>query len=452
MGKFTVTLLILIFYSLTYSVTIDDQTSIFASNACFNAKTYDESTIFNAPKNGTLLGIKLHYLNGSVTCTTNSSSTYWGCQNNDPSRFLTFILRITDSSGYYGQLYYPLPQTDNATLTDYSGNENFKTYYTNCERGCVYNSYTLNNKSPIDSIDYTLFNPQYNVTTTDQFMVQFSEACCNELRRAYNNDPVGKDNAGTTCASVYFIYLKIPTNSPTRNPSATPTQNPTENPTKLPSILPTQAPFRSGLNVPETTIEAFNNTEPPKTQYSYFIYIYMGIAAAALCLICCFVIICSKIRKKRKARRIDTSMNDANDLQLTEGHDNATTVPLDGVRKEGRQSLKRMGTNDTEVLYDSGSDSEDIVTKGHTTKGNEEKFNRMVSTNSEALYAENHSGNEILTSGGGTTGGVDEMNKPNMDRIKSNDSEALYVMTSVSNKNTSTNTADLLNNTEYMNV
>ena len=93
--------------------TIEDFDVIQATdNAQINAKNYGSVTTFHAPKNGTIAGIRLRYIEGSVSCDKyyDDSYTKWGCAHG-PFKFFTMFLRVTDRDSYVGELYYPQSTT-----------------------------------------------------------------------------------------------------------------------------------------------------------------------------------------------------------------------------------------------------------------------------------------------------------------------------------------------------
>ena len=225
--------------AVTMSPTMSPTREILAhSNACFHAQLSNQSTIFNAPVNGHLTGIKLVYINGSVTCVDNfDQSTWvkWGCY--DPF-YLNFI-HVTDASNHIGEAYYPQTNTAGFSLTG-SG-----TYYSECDvDACGYHQYLLENQTANDT-EMTWVGPSYNITTDDLFMLQYSEACCS----------YGVDNHGTTCADVYFLYDEYYTVSPTTDPSNDPTQEPTTMPTNAPTSY-----FQLILNHKDVSNGFFNGT------------------------------------------------------------------------------------------------------------------------------------------------------------------------------------------------
>ena len=174
-------------------------------HACFNARKPDLSTIFNAPKNGTIIGIQLNYINGFVTCDDKGYAPYttnWGCSITRLG-FFTMFLRVRDASNFIGDLYYPQNTTFDIQIWDDPNwfleppTTDWSEYHENCQ--CNLGIYNLTTANARNSSSYSLINPSYNVTTSDQFMLQYLEACCHDY---LNNE----DNNGTTCASVDFLY------------------------------------------------------------------------------------------------------------------------------------------------------------------------------------------------------------------------------------------------------
>ena len=86
-----------------------------AGAACFDAKNYTGSNFFHPPKNGTISGVRLTRINGTVRCGTGSQSDWsnWGCDYQNNYRLHMFILRVTDEAKWNGTMYYP---TKNMTV------------------------------------------------------------------------------------------------------------------------------------------------------------------------------------------------------------------------------------------------------------------------------------------------------------------------------------------------
>eukprot|EP01084_Bolivina_argentea_P256072 431005_1 len=155
-----------------------------SSNACFNGGNAI-STIFNAPKDGILLGIRLVRNSGSFNCFTNN---YWGCEAQG-GNIRTSFLKVTDATNYVGTQYYPrYPVTKEVTST---------LVVSDCSaKGSLYYYYV---DAGIYATEFTLTYPSYYVTTSDQFMLQHYNGHCNHF-----------PTSGTVCASVYFIYDDMP--------------------------------------------------------------------------------------------------------------------------------------------------------------------------------------------------------------------------------------------------
>eukprot|EP01083_Nonionella_stella_P156791 508145_1 len=160
--------------------TIATSIKVLASDlACFNAVERNESTIFNAPMSGTLMGIELIYQYGSVDCGENSRwrTSHWGCSWEDKDNpLMIFLEQVTDSTSYTGTKYYPTTLTDDINITKIG-------YYM---KNGHHSDYT-----------FALINPTYVISTSDTFMLQYGEAS-----GQYNGD-----NDGSVCAGVYFIYV-----------------------------------------------------------------------------------------------------------------------------------------------------------------------------------------------------------------------------------------------------
>ncbi len=78
-----------------------------SSNACFSSVDYTQDT-FSAPNNGKIIGIKLIYNNGGVTCSTDAGLVNWGCSGRG---FTVELLHVIDSKEYIGETYYPKQST-----------------------------------------------------------------------------------------------------------------------------------------------------------------------------------------------------------------------------------------------------------------------------------------------------------------------------------------------------
>eukprot|EP01084_Bolivina_argentea_P123867 219498_1 len=206
----------------TLNPTKSPTTEILAeTNACFDGQKSNQSTIFNAPFDGELIGIKLIYITGGVNCVNDNRLVKWGCIDN---RFYLNFIHITNGA------YYP----KNGNTKGFSLPGGNSPYYAECnENICGYHSYLLNNQSANDT-QMIWLGPSYQITINDQFMLQYSEACCQ----------YGTDNIGSVCAKVYFLYNEYKTINPSNNPTINPIPNPTINPiTYIPSKTPTINPI-----------------------------------------------------------------------------------------------------------------------------------------------------------------------------------------------------------------
>ena len=227
-------------------------------NAYFHSKKYDESTIFNAPRNGTIGGVILIHKDGSVSCKgccCNDNLGYknltnWGCKGESYAapRFYTMLMRIDNPKTYYGDVFYPQSTTqvilyipiDIHTHThtplsfDQQGisirNVSNPTYdYSKCKRGCHIDNQGTYIMTEYDAFspNITFIDPVLNVTTDDAFALEYSEACCSEWIPV-NNHPSGVkyDNCGDATADVYFLYV-MPSVAPTMEPTSIPTASST---------------------------------------------------------------------------------------------------------------------------------------------------------------------------------------------------------------------------------
>ena len=179
-----------------------------SDHACFSAIAYNSSDIIKAPRNGTLSGVQFIYNDDSAGLLCGQSAngvkaSRWGCNKDDSNgnhnnRSYTFLLKIVDKTRYYGDLYYPIyDETVDVNMVIPGSQHN----YTQClgNYGCIYGSYWLNGVDANYASNLTLIEPSYNVTTNDEFWLQYSEGCCHAA--SYY-----ADNSGSTCATVYFIY------------------------------------------------------------------------------------------------------------------------------------------------------------------------------------------------------------------------------------------------------
>eukprot|EP01083_Nonionella_stella_P168612 569776_1 len=196
-----------------------------SSNACGYSTTFT-ATIFSAPYNGQISGVRAVYnANTSVLMNLNPpcdpGRRKWGstmCPND--RYFMVEIMKVTDASNYAGYTLYP---TDNTA--GYVG-----VTRSPCTRGCTKMTYFLTGQD-IDDDVITWEGPSYPVTTNDQFMFQVGEGCCLQHTA---------DNTGHVCASMYFLYDYINTSNPTAAPSGV-TFPPSWPPTNAPSTSPTSS-------------------------------------------------------------------------------------------------------------------------------------------------------------------------------------------------------------------
>ena len=95
--------------SVATNVTIYEQYDVLQATGagCYDSQDFSKSTFFHPPKNGTIAGIQLRHINGSVKCANGAKWSNWGCdyQNND--RIHMFLLRVTDEANWNGTMYYP---------------------------------------------------------------------------------------------------------------------------------------------------------------------------------------------------------------------------------------------------------------------------------------------------------------------------------------------------------
>eukprot|EP01083_Nonionella_stella_P078836 215990_1 len=217
-----------------------EQYVLAATDRCFDSRAYTTGYAFNPPHDGEIIGVKLVHKSGLVDCNFNvypntNGLTYWGCQG----RSWIFIEMILHD--VTGITYYPT-----ATTEGISGLVPLGCAIDEASWGCSVQYYWISGydgrTSPYIELRDSA-NP-YVVSTRHRFSLQYGEGCCDVAR---------PDNAGTSCADVYFIYSNIytddptgkPTSSPSKKPTmdtSTPTQTPTKNPSQTPTVYPTLSP------------------------------------------------------------------------------------------------------------------------------------------------------------------------------------------------------------------
>eukprot|EP01084_Bolivina_argentea_P237711 399421_1 len=177
-----------VFDTWQYHILIQGTEELASSNACFSSASFVSGYEFNAPYNGEIYGIKLVHNSGGVTCNNAFALTNWGCNAGGGIR--AQMIHID------GGTYYPTIATDDVSqvrtiIADYG---------LSCSQ-CDVHFIIMGSSNP-NSATLIYTNPIYHVTTDDKFMLQDSEGCCNVSTF---------DNAGTSCASVYFLYKSIST-------------------------------------------------------------------------------------------------------------------------------------------------------------------------------------------------------------------------------------------------
>eukprot|EP01083_Nonionella_stella_P147599 466005_1 len=196
-----------------------------SSNACFDSQsrgflscTGDYDDMFYAPRNGTIAGVKLVHNSGGVQCSdvlTESGKSYWTPSNWGLCWHMgVIVMSVSNATNFRGEILYPIK--DKTDGLDYW--LPFETQRTlhgwlipNDNKGSIPNSYGISGYN--GSSDYIYFvNPQYTVSTTDRFMLQYTEAYVTL------SDP---HNMGVGYASVYFLYVQTTTTSPTADPTET---------------------------------------------------------------------------------------------------------------------------------------------------------------------------------------------------------------------------------------
>ena len=241
------------------------------SNTCFAAvnTTLSASYLFTAPRNGIIEGFKLTYNSGAgVTCDYyRYANSYWGCSGypNSNGSIMITLTSVSNTQTATGQSIYPSSDSDGITY--------FKTYCSTCtNQGYRLSGYDYNS-NPLIITSSTTFT---TVTTSDIFSLQWCEPACGSSTG---------DNAGSTCATVYFLYTSFdptpnptdrptvaptdkpsisptsptdrpsdhPSDQPSDRPTESPTDRPTDNPTNKPSMSPTNRPTESPTDKPSMT-------------------------------------------------------------------------------------------------------------------------------------------------------------------------------------------------------
>ena len=161
-------------------------------NACFSSTYFVTNSTFNAPYPGNVTAVQLRHVSGSVTC-TNGSGTNWGCYAAVGDRFDVEMIRLDDDGSESTVL--PTETTEDIYNIDYLSCSN--------GHGCSVLRY-FSNEYSLDSDVLTWRDPEsiLTVSVDDTFSLQHSEGCCN-----YSTG----DNAGVSCADVYFQYDHLDT-------------------------------------------------------------------------------------------------------------------------------------------------------------------------------------------------------------------------------------------------
>eukprot|EP01084_Bolivina_argentea_P092191 165879_1 len=152
-------------------------------NACVNALEYTSGYKFSPPAIGEMVGIKIEYKTGAVSC-TGTANTKFGCQSRG-----IFIEMIEE--GGNAQTIYPTDTTEDVTNLNRLG--------CNANTGCSVHYYKMDPLYNWDSeyIELIDRNNPYSVNTNQQFSLQFGEGCCQSGHT---------DNQGTACYKVLFLY------------------------------------------------------------------------------------------------------------------------------------------------------------------------------------------------------------------------------------------------------
>eukprot|EP01084_Bolivina_argentea_P234111 394137_1 len=402
---------------------------ILAAHSCFAAKYFDQSTIFSPPKNGTIFGIRLTHLNGSVKCSNNGPFTNWGCEHDGGTpNIFTVFLRVTNSANFVGILYYPTEETQNITMNYPTVHSSGGTWDT-CSHGCTVGNYQLPSFDAHSS-NITLMNPIYEVHVNEKFMLQYCTGCCPEVKNSGGSTFVTYGNAGSACAAVYFLYdipTVSPTIEPTINPTLIPTMIPTINPTTYPTtdtpttMHPSSAPLKDGQQI-DTTLKLV--TETPKEsiegQSNMFDSLIIVIMVTILCVfVCCIGLLVILNRKKKMSQQ---QANVIRIAQITDG-DNITNIQLSNIVKSDTVKSDIIENKNDESQH-SGDD--DLYTKPiNATVGemNDLDDNVIENENSQSIDGLFTGTNQTNVT---TRGAENDMNTDNEEQSESNN-DALYI-------------------------
>ena len=168
-----------------------DSTIVLAKGtACFSATEFSTEYRFNAPLSGELKAVELHHVSGGVTSHTSLGYNNWGSFYGDGEPvLLTLLLRENDDGST--ETLFPDANTDG--ITAFSGSD----YCTACHVSQYQmDEYDANS----DALRWTETGSTISVSTGDVFSLQYSEGCCGLST---------SDNAGTSCADVYFEYSSV---------------------------------------------------------------------------------------------------------------------------------------------------------------------------------------------------------------------------------------------------
>lgn len=175
--------------------------------ACFSSTTFLRDYTFNPPHAGHVDAVKLIHTSGGVTCyrpdwpTTGWPLTNWGClYKNVEHWYMVQLVRHNDNE----TVDTVLPTIHSLNVSGWSQSTAY-----NCSHGC--NVYYYNkDQDNTTSNELILAEPSLDlyVAQNDTFSLQYSESCCGW----YNYD-----NAGTSCAEVYFGYASKSETSSDKN-------------------------------------------------------------------------------------------------------------------------------------------------------------------------------------------------------------------------------------------
>ena len=161
-----------------------------AKNACFSATTFLSNYTFEAQYSGNVTAVHLRHVSGSVMCANDGGTpTHWGCSDVIKELNVQLLRHETNGSRY---TVLPTNDTNNISFIDDES----------CSNGCSVRRYSMDGYDPLSAIlTWRDLAADFVVSQNDTFSLQYWEGCCGIHI---------EDNAGISCADVYFEYGTIP--------------------------------------------------------------------------------------------------------------------------------------------------------------------------------------------------------------------------------------------------